>query len=43
MKTKFKILVLALALGASITFVGCSNDDSDFCDGLSQEECDRLL
>ncbi len=46
MKTKFKILVLALTLGMTTFFVACSKDDdaadSDLCFGLTQEECDRL-
>ncbi len=46
MKTKFKILVLALALGTTTFFVGCSkNDDaadSDLCFGLTEEQCDEL-
>ncbi len=38
MKTKFKILILALALGTATSFVACSDDEDnpgDRCDGLS--------
>jgi len=38
MKTKFKIFVMALALGTATTFLSCSDDDSggsDSCAGLT--------
>ncbi len=39
MKTKFKILVLALALGTATSFVACSSDDNDDpCEGLTGVE-----
>jgi len=43
MKTKFKIFVMALALGTATTLLSCSDDDSDICDGLTQEQCDDIL
>ncbi len=46
MKTKFKIIAMALALGALTTVSSCSDDDgaadSDLCFGLTEEQCDEL-
>jgi hypothetical protein len=35
MKTKFKIFMMALALGTATTFLSCSDDDDDPCAGLT--------
>ena len=45
MKTKFKIILMALVLAAVTTVTSCSDDDIDdgVCEGLTQDECDRLL
>ncbi len=44
MKNKFKFFVVALAIGATFTFVGCSSDDDPCDDDPTSLEClDRQL
>ena len=38
------LVIGAAALGTATIFSSCSKDDGpDICEGLTQEECDRLL
>ena len=44
MKLKKIFIMLFLAFGALAITMSCSDDDeSDLCDGLTQEQCDDLL
>ena len=43
MKIKFKILLMAIALGTVITFAACNPDDDESCDGLTGVELANCL